>query len=130
MIIRHSSASVDVVRYVVMKIVCSVGGATCVWPPSLWMFQTSTSCTHSPTRSITKELWFCPVCPSAKTKGSVSWSSNQLSNSNSTGSSTTVLWFKFGPVDPPAKTVGSASWFCPSCTWMDPSKNSLHFGPS
>ena len=29
-IIRHSSASVDVVHYVVRKIVCSVGGATCV----------------------------------------------------------------------------------------------------
>ena len=62
-IIRHSSASVDVVHYVVRKIVCSVGGATCVWPPSHWMFQTSTSCTHSLTRSITTGLWFCPVCP-------------------------------------------------------------------
>ena len=41
-----------------MKIVCHVGGATCVWPPSLWMFQTSTSCTHSPSRSITTVLWF------------------------------------------------------------------------
>ena len=130
MTIRHSSASVDVVHYVVRKIVCSVGGATCVWPPSHWMFQTSTSCTHSLTRSITTGLWFCPVCPSAKTKGSVSWSSNQLSISDSTGSSTTMLWFKSGPVDPSAKTVGSASWFCPSCTWIDPSEKTLHFGPS
>ena len=31
------------------------------------------TCTHSPTRSITTVLWFSPVCPSAKTKGSVSW---------------------------------------------------------